>query len=83
MGKICSARRCKGGNAEVWNNRPEVAYDECFGVTSGRCLITLNKDAIWRLYPSRRLINWRSEISFVKDCLPSDAKDEASRWNNG
>ncbi|GJV83585.1 hypothetical protein Tco_1523483 [Tanacetum coccineum] len=38
----------------------------------------LNEDAIWSLPLQQKM-----EISFVKRCLPSDAKDEALRWNNG
>ncbi|GKA47773.1 hypothetical protein Tco_0740731 [Tanacetum coccineum] len=37
----------------------------------------LSDDAIWSLPLQQKI-----EISFVKRCLPSDAKDEASRWDN-
>ncbi|GKD70550.1 hypothetical protein Tco_1324640 [Tanacetum coccineum] len=60
-------------------NRPEDAYNRVL-CSDLRTMFDppLNEDAIWSLPLQQKM-----EISFVKRYLPSDAKDEASRWNNG
>ncbi|GKA03537.1 hypothetical protein Tco_0676318 [Tanacetum coccineum] len=57
-------------------NRPEEIYDRVlWGDLKTMFDPPLSDDAIWSLPLQQKIINWR--------CLPSDAKDEASRWNNG
>ncbi|GKD06327.1 DNA-directed DNA polymerase, partial [Tanacetum coccineum] len=56
-------------------NRPEDAYDRVLWSDLMTMFDSpLNEDAIWSLPLQQKIISWR--------CLPSDAKDEASRWNN-
>ncbi|GKB48904.1 hypothetical protein Tco_0899657 [Tanacetum coccineum] len=80
-------------------NRPENAYDRVLWSDLRTMFDPpLNEDAIWSLPLQQKMINWRyydkcvvycltlladRKYPFVKRCLPSDAKDEASRWNNG
>ncbi|GKB45622.1 hypothetical protein Tco_0896375, partial [Tanacetum coccineum] len=57
-------------------NRPEDMYDRVlWGDLKTMFDPPLSDDAIWGLPLQQKMINWR--------CLPSDAKDEASRWNKG
>ncbi|GJS55648.1 hypothetical protein Tco_0629010 [Tanacetum coccineum] len=57
-------------------NTPEEMYDRVlWGDLNTMFDPPLSDDAIWSLPLQQKIINWR--------CLPSDAKDEASRWDNG
>ncbi|GJU31581.1 hypothetical protein Tco_1175170 [Tanacetum coccineum] len=61
-------------------NRTEDAYDRVLWSDLGTMFDPpLNEDAIWSLPLQQKMIG----NILVKRCLPSDTKDETSRWNNG